>query len=117
MSPGDSAREWTRRRVLACGIGGFIGAAFAGIELVEHGVLPGRQTLDELDGACSASSPALTFATAGPSSSGRFFSAARNRMVGYTIAYPPEHGPGSALPPRSHCTASAATTQADSETA
>lgn len=98
MSPGDSAREWTRRRVLACGIGGFIGAAFAGIELVEHGVLPGKQTLDELDGACSASSPALTFATAGPSNSGHFFSAARNRMVGYTIAYPPEHGPGSSLP-------------------
>jgi enterochelin esterase-like enzyme len=98
MSPGDGARTWTRRRVLACGIGGFIGAAFAGIELVEHGVLPGKQTLDELDGACSASSPALTFATAGPSRSGHFFSAARNRMVGYTIAYPPEHGPGSALP-------------------
>jgi pimeloyl-ACP methyl ester carboxylesterase len=98
MSPGDGARTWTRRRVLACGIGGFLGAAFAGFELVEHGVVPGKQTLDELDGACSVSSPTLTFATAGPSRSGRFFSAARNRIVGYTIAYPPEHGPGSALP-------------------
>jgi pimeloyl-ACP methyl ester carboxylesterase len=91
------ARRWTRRRVLACGIGGFIGAAFAGLELVEHGVLPGKQALDELDGACSVSSPTLTFATTGPSKSGRFFSAARNRMVGYTIAYPPGHRPGSAL--------------------
>ena len=84
---------------------------------MEHGVLPGKQTLDELDGACSASSPALTFVTAGPSKSGRFFSAARNRTVGYTIAYP--RGMGLAAPShsRSHCTASAATTQADLETA
>ena len=95
--PFDAPR-WTRRRVLACGIGGFVSAAFAGFELVERGVLPGKQTLDELDGACSVSGPTLTFSTAGPSKSGRFFSSARNRMVGYTIAYPPGHGPGSALP-------------------
>jgi pimeloyl-ACP methyl ester carboxylesterase len=92
------APTWTRRRVLAFGIGGFVSAAFAGFELVEHGVLPGKQTLDELDGACSVSSPTLTFATAGPAKSGQFFSSARNRMVGYTIAYPPGHGPGSRLP-------------------
>jgi pimeloyl-ACP methyl ester carboxylesterase len=91
-------RRWTRRRVLACGIGGLIGAGFAGLELVEHGVLPGKQTLDALDGACSVSSPTLTFAPAGPSKSGQFFSVARNRIVGYTIAYPPGHGLGSALP-------------------
>jgi hypothetical protein len=36
-------RRWTRRRVLTCGLGGFIGAAFAGFELVEHGVLPGSR--------------------------------------------------------------------------
>ncbi|MGO9954865.1 MAG: alpha/beta hydrolase [Solirubrobacteraceae bacterium] len=71
---------------------------FAGFELVDHGLLPGRQTLDELDGACSESIPAETFATAGPSRSGRFFSVARDRTVGYTIAYPPGHGLGSALP-------------------
>ncbi|MDE3129877.1 MAG: hypothetical protein KGL16_01890 [Acidobacteriota bacterium] len=98
MPGAPAGRRWTRRRVLAAGIGGFIGAAFAGFELVEHGVLPGKQTLDELDGACSVSSPALTFAAAGPARSGRFFSAARNRTVEYTIAYPPGHGPGSALP-------------------
>lgn len=90
--------KWTRRRVLGYGIGGFLGAAFAGLELVDHGVLPGKQTLDELDGACSVQSPALTFVGAGPSRSGTFLSAAHNRTVGYTIAYPPGHGPGSALP-------------------
>jgi len=100
---GDEATDrpptrWTRRRVLACTAGAFIGAAFAGFELVEHGVLPGKGRLDELDGACSVSGPALTFAPEGPSRSGRFFSAARNRVVGYTIAYPPGHGPGSVLP-------------------
>ncbi|MGO9902797.1 MAG: alpha/beta hydrolase [Solirubrobacteraceae bacterium] len=70
----------------------------AGFELVDHGVLPGKQTLDELDGACSVSIPAETFAPAGPSRSGRFLSVARNRTVGYMIAYPPGHNVGSALP-------------------
>jgi pimeloyl-ACP methyl ester carboxylesterase len=91
---------WTRRRLLIAGAGGVVGAvgvAVAGFELVEHGVLPGKQRLDELDGACSVSSPELTFATPGPSHSGTFFSAVRNRTVGYTIAYPPNHGPGDRL--------------------
>jgi pimeloyl-ACP methyl ester carboxylesterase len=92
------SRNWSRRRILACGIGGLIGTMFAGFELVDHGVLPGKQTLDELDGACSLSIPAETFAPAGPSQSGRFFSVARNRTVGYTIAYPQGHDLGSALP-------------------
>jgi pimeloyl-ACP methyl ester carboxylesterase len=34
----------------------------------------------------------------GPSVSGRFFSQARNREVGYTIAYPPGHQVGDELP-------------------
>ena len=89
---------WTRRRALAAGVGGFAGAAVAGLELVEHGVLPGKRELDELAGGCSVSSPALTFGSAGPSHSGHFFSARRNRTVGYTIAYPPGSAPGSELP-------------------
>jgi pimeloyl-ACP methyl ester carboxylesterase len=83
--PGERDRRVHRRRIRR-------------IRAREHGVLPGKQTLDELDGACSVSSAALTFAMAGPSKSGQFFSSARNQMVGYTIAYPPGHGPGSALP-------------------
>lgn len=97
-TPTVESRNWSRRRILACGIGGLVGAALAGFELVDHGVLPGKQTLDELDGACSVSVAAETFAPAGPSRSGRFFSVARNRTVGYTIAYPPGHEPGSTLP-------------------
>ncbi len=92
------SRKWSRRRVLVYGMGGLIGAMVAGFELVDHGVLPGKQTLDELDGACSVSIPAETFAPAGPSRSGRFLSVARNRTVGYMIAYPPGHNVGSALP-------------------
>ena len=90
-------RTWSRRQVLACGLGGVLATTVAGFELVQHGVLPGKQALDDLDGACSVSAPSQTFATAGPSQSGRFYSAARNRVVGYTVAYPPGHSAGSAL--------------------
>lgn len=88
----------TRRRLLATGLGAGAVIALGGGELVAHGVLPGRQTLDEIDGTCSVSGPPLSFAAPGPSRSGTFASAARRRTVGYTIAWPPGHGPGSRLP-------------------
>jgi pimeloyl-ACP methyl ester carboxylesterase len=66
-------------------------------ELVDHGVLPGKQRLDELDGACSVPTPTLSFAPLGPSYSDEFFSSARGRSVGYTIAYPPGHRRGDQL--------------------
>jgi S-formylglutathione hydrolase FrmB len=91
-------RAWTRRRVLGYGLGVAVGATAAGLELVAHGVLPGRSVLNELDGACSVATAAETFAPTGPSISGSFYSRARNRNVGYTIAYPPGHAPGSELP-------------------
>jgi pimeloyl-ACP methyl ester carboxylesterase len=94
----SSPRGWTRRRLLASGLGGAVCVAFAGVELVDRGVLPGKQKLDELDGACSVSTPAETLGRLGPSRSGSFFSNARNQAVGYTIAYPPGHQPGSRLP-------------------
>ena len=92
---------WTRRRVLAAGLGSAVvlaGAGIAGLELVSRGVLPGRSMLDTLDGACSVASPPLAFSPLGPSFSGTFYSAARRRPVGYTIAYPPRHRPGDELP-------------------
>jgi len=68
-----------------------------GLELVYHGVLPGKQFLNQIDGACSVPATALSFETVGPSESGRFYSEARHRSVGYTIAYPPAHRPGDSL--------------------
>jgi pimeloyl-ACP methyl ester carboxylesterase len=84
--------------MLGVGFGTTLGAVVGGVELVAHGVLPGRHALDALTGACSVPAPSETFAHAGPSVSGRFFSRARGRPVGYTLAYPPGHAPGSRLP-------------------
>ena len=94
-------RRRSRRRILTLGLGGVavvvVGGA-AAVELVDHGVLPGKLTLDQLDGACTVPAPTPTFSPLGPSMSGAFDSSARNRTVGYTIAYPPGHGPGAELP-------------------
>ncbi len=92
---------WTRRRVLAAGLGSaavLAGAGIAGVELVSRGVLPGRTVLEKLDGACSVAAPPLAYSRPGPSFSGTFYSAARRRRVGYTIAYPPRRRPGDELP-------------------
>jgi enterochelin esterase-like enzyme len=92
---------WTRRRVLTLGLAPaavLACAAAGGAELVSRGVLPGRALLDDVDGACSVPEPPLTFAPPGPSVDGTFYSAARRRTVGYTIAYPPGHRRGDELP-------------------
>lgn len=98
---GATPQRFNRRRLLAYGLGGItaiVTAAAGGVELVSHGVLPGGQLLDQLDGACSVPSQRLSFSPLGPSVAKAFYSHARNRIVGYTIAYPPTYGPGSALP-------------------
>jgi pimeloyl-ACP methyl ester carboxylesterase len=98
-TPPEDVR-WSRRRFLTWGLGtmGVIAAGGAGLELVSHGVLPGKYALDRVDGACSATGPPLRFSTPGTMHPGTFQSKARNRTVNYTIAYPPGHRPGSALP-------------------
>ena len=92
----------SRRLVLRYGLGGIAALAVAGaagFELVERGVLPGKSELDQLDGACDVTAPALTtYAEPGPQYDGTFYSAARRTTVGYTIAYPPGRGPGDRLP-------------------
>jgi predicted esterase len=96
-----SRQHFNRRRLLAFGLGGTAAVVVVGgigIELVSHGVLPGKQELDQLDGACTVPSPPLSFSNLGPSISGSFYSIARRTTVGYTIAYPPGHGPGDPLP-------------------
>ncbi len=92
----------SRRRVLRYGLAGIVAlaaAGAAGFELVDRGVLPGKTELGQLDGACDVPAPDLTpYAPAGPQVSGTFYSAARRTTVGYTIGYPPGHGPGDRLP-------------------
>lgn len=95
-----NSTEVSRRHLLkwiAGGVGAVVVAGAAGFELVNHGVLPGKQDLDRIDGACSLPAPALSFASLGPSESGSFYSSARQRTVSYTIAYPPNHRPGDHL--------------------
>jgi len=91
----------TRRHALRIGLGGLaatVGGGTLAFELVDHGVLPGKTLLDRLDGACDVPMPPVTYGEPGPERSGSFYSRARGRTVGYTISYPPGHGPGSRLP-------------------
>ena len=93
--------RWTRRQILTAGLGGLGGiviAGAAGVELVSHGVLPGKQALNQLEGGCSVSSSQPQFAPLGHSVSGSFHSQARGRNVGYSIAWPPGAAPGTPLP-------------------
>jgi predicted esterase len=97
----DTRERFSRRRLVAWGLGAtaaVVGAGVVGEELVAHSVLPGRQVLLDVEGACAVSVPPPVFSPIGPGFSGRFHSRARRRSVGYTIAYPPGHGPGSVLP-------------------
>jgi pimeloyl-ACP methyl ester carboxylesterase len=101
LSAGTPVARLSRRRLLSAGIGSLTGIAVAGAggaELVDHGVLPGKQALNWIDGACTVPMPPVSFSRPGPSLSGTFYSRARNRRVGYTIAYPPGHQHGSELP-------------------
>ncbi len=104
MSEGPTAaglrgRTLSRRQLLA-GLGGVTLAAgcASAFELVQHGVLPGKQALEQLDGSCSVAEPSLEFAPLGPSRSGSFYSRARGCQVGYTLALPPGHRLGDELP-------------------
>ncbi len=96
-----SPSSWSRRKALFVALGG-VGAMLAGsglvVELVDRGVLPGKATLDSLDGSCSVQIPMTNFAPLGPTISGHFSSSARKRDVGYTIAWPPGFHPGDELP-------------------
>ncbi|HEX6933946.1 MAG TPA: alpha/beta hydrolase-fold protein [Streptosporangiaceae bacterium] len=94
-------RTLSRRKLIGTGLGGLAGLTLAGagaVELIASGALPGRGFLDQIDGACAVSSPPMRFTAPGPSVSGTFYSDARQRHVGYTVAYPPGHRPGDRLP-------------------
>ena len=69
-----------------------------GVELVDHGVLPGKSMLDALDGACNVPSVSIPDRGVGEDVSGAFFSRARRQVVSYTVGYPLGHAKGSELP-------------------
>ena len=74
-------------------------AGAVGVQLIDHGVIPGKSELDAVDGACDLPAADLaSYGEVGPEVPGTFHSAARNRNVGYTIGYPPGHRPGDELP-------------------
>ena len=97
----DSARRLTRRRALAIGAGALgvvvVGGA-VGLELVDHGVLPGKSLLDQLDGACDVTVPAFDFRPGETTESASFYSRYRQRAVRYSVGYPPGYTKGAALP-------------------
>jgi predicted esterase len=100
-SPPSSGARVTRRRALALGLGaaaGLVVAGAVGIELVSHGVLPGRSVLDELDGACDVAVPNFEIRGHPTSRSGSFYSQFRRQRVGYTIGLPPGAERGAELP-------------------
>ena len=75
----------SRRSLLGAGLGGLAGIAAVGaggLELVAHGVLPGKTFLDRIDGACEVPGPPLVLAPTGPSLNGSFYSTARRRGGG-----------------------------------
>jgi pimeloyl-ACP methyl ester carboxylesterase len=100
MSEGVDEATVSRRRLLgwvAGGLGAVVVVGVGGVELVDHGVLPGKLLLDELDGACSVKAPNVVFGELGTTTSGQFFSKARHRPVGYSIGYPVGNPPSDAL--------------------
>ena len=94
---GPDGRRFSRRRLLALGVGG-AAAVLTGFELASHGVVPGQQFIDSIDGACSLPRTNFELGPIGSSLTGRFYSSERRRSVGYTIGYPPGHRPGDPLP-------------------
>jgi enterochelin esterase-like enzyme len=90
----------SRRRALKWGLGGAAAAVAAGaggVELVLRGVVPGHAALSRITGACHVPAATPSLASGSTSSSGQFFSKARNRTVAYSIACPPGWTPGQPL--------------------
>ena len=97
MTPGSiDRRHLFRWSALAGAV--VLGGGAAAFEFVDHADVLGHQALITFLGDCTVSVPPMSFSSLGPMHSGTFFSRARNRTVGYSIAYPPGHEPDSQLP-------------------
>ena len=93
----------TRRRFLRRGLVGaaaVLGAVTVGTELLDRGIVPGRELLESehLDPGCWTPIGAPACGAGGATLTGSFWSRYRRREVGYTVGYPPGHGPGDRLP-------------------
>ncbi len=89
----------SRRKIIGFGaLGVLVAGGIGGFELVDHNVLPGKQTLDQIDGACDVNVPNMGFFPVGQSTNGSFYSHFRNRNVGYEIGYPPGYKEGENIP-------------------
>lgn len=97
-SPTDTVQRRHVLKWIVGGVGAVVVIGATGFELVNHGVLPGKQTLDEIDGGCSVPATVLSMHSVGRNQSGAFHSRARRQGVGYTIGYPPGYRLGDPLP-------------------
>ncbi|HLI45058.1 MAG TPA: alpha/beta hydrolase [Acidimicrobiales bacterium] len=100
---GNRRHAWSRRKVLGLGLGIPIALAggITGIELSRRqedqgGILLGPP-LSTFSGRCTTDPPYRRIGR-GVTYTGQFFSRARNRQVGYTLAYPPGYVRGDVLP-------------------
>jgi S-formylglutathione hydrolase FrmB len=100
-SEAPAQSKWTRRRLLTVGLGGaatIVTAGAIGVDLTSRRWFSVRHILNVLDGTCSVPQQALEFSPVGRTVTGTFYSRARNRNVGYTVAYPPGHRAGTPVP-------------------
>ena len=89
----------SRRAVIigSLGAAALVGAGAGAVALAADGVIPGQARVDEDLGFCSVDPPPVHLPP-GPTVNGSFASTYRRTSVGYTIAYPPGHSPGTRLP-------------------
>ena len=82
------------------GAAAVVGAVALGTELLDRGVLPGREEVERfhLDPGCWTALGAPACGAGGQTVSGTFYSRYRRRQVGYTVGYPPGHRRGDRLP-------------------
>ncbi len=92
-------RKISRRKFAGFGALGVLAlGGIGGFELVDQNIIPGKQLLNQLDGACNVNVPDLSFFPVGRSYVGNFYSRYRNTKVGYEIGYPPNYKKGDAIP-------------------
>ena len=80
----------SRRTFLLGALGSVLLAGTGSVVAIEEGVVPGRNRLAGLTGACDVDAAPPTGAV-GVITSGRFSSSARRRDVGWSLALPPGH--------------------------